>query len=156
MADGTGLRVTTPPTGNDAVPGYYMMFIVNSAGVPSVSRIVHLGPTHIPVPRTTTTAMALAESTAEADGVSQHFATPDTASAAPVEAPVKPFIGPLTLEETVRRAAENIRAHLDWIVAFARQATSPARRAQLHDAAIAALDGFGDDLLAEIRSRLNN
>jgi len=36
------LSVTAPPNGNIAPPGYYMLFIVNSAGVPSVARFVRL------------------------------------------------------------------------------------------------------------------
>ncbi len=36
------LTVTAPPHGNIAPPGYYMLFILNSAGVPSVARFVQL------------------------------------------------------------------------------------------------------------------
>ncbi len=36
------LTVTAPPNGNIAPPGYYMLFILNSAGVPSVATFVHL------------------------------------------------------------------------------------------------------------------
>ena len=40
---GTGLlNVTAPPNGNIAPPGYYMLFILNAAGVPSVARFVQL------------------------------------------------------------------------------------------------------------------
>jgi hypothetical protein len=35
-----GLTVQSPPSGNLAPPGYYMLFIVNSTGVPSVAAIV--------------------------------------------------------------------------------------------------------------------
>lgn len=38
------LSVTAPPNGNIAPPGYYMLFLVNSAGVPSVAKFVQLGP----------------------------------------------------------------------------------------------------------------
>ena len=37
-----GLELTAPESGNLAPPGNYMLFIVNSAGVPSVSRFVRL------------------------------------------------------------------------------------------------------------------
>ena len=37
-----GLELTAPANGNLAPPGNYMLFIVNSMGVPSVSRIVRL------------------------------------------------------------------------------------------------------------------
>jgi hypothetical protein len=35
-----GLSITTPANGNAAPPGYYMPFIVNHIGVPSVAPIV--------------------------------------------------------------------------------------------------------------------
>ena len=41
------LTVTAPPNGNIAPPGYYMLFILNSSGVPSVASFVNLG---YPVP----------------------------------------------------------------------------------------------------------
>jgi hypothetical protein len=37
------LNVTAPPNGNIAPPGYYMLFILNSSGVPSIARMVQLG-----------------------------------------------------------------------------------------------------------------
>ena len=37
------LTVTAPPTGNIAPPGYYMLFLLNSSGVPSVAKFVQLG-----------------------------------------------------------------------------------------------------------------
>ena len=36
------LTVTAPPNGNIAPPGYYMLFLLNSAGVPSVSKFVQV------------------------------------------------------------------------------------------------------------------
>ena len=36
------LSVTAPPNGNIAPPGYYMLFILNSTGVPSVATFVQL------------------------------------------------------------------------------------------------------------------
>ena len=38
------LTATVPPNGNIAPPGFYMLFILNSAGVPSVARFVQLMP----------------------------------------------------------------------------------------------------------------
>ncbi len=38
-----GLTVQAPPDANTAPPGYYMLFIVNSNGVPSVAPIMHVG-----------------------------------------------------------------------------------------------------------------
>src|ERR1700733_4843236 len=40
----TQLKVTAPANPNLAPPGYYMMFLINSAGVPSVARFIHLNP----------------------------------------------------------------------------------------------------------------
>jgi hypothetical protein len=39
-----GLNVTAPANGNVGPPGYYMLFIVDGTGVPSVAKIVRLGP----------------------------------------------------------------------------------------------------------------
>jgi len=44
------LNVTAPPNGNVAPPGYYMLFILNSAGVPSVASFVHLSVPDLSVP----------------------------------------------------------------------------------------------------------
>ncbi|MCH7761405.1 DUF1929 domain-containing protein [candidate division TA06 bacterium] len=38
-----GLNVVTPANANLAPPGYYMLFLVNSTGVPSTAEFVHLG-----------------------------------------------------------------------------------------------------------------
>ena len=42
MAGSGLLNVTAPPNGNIAPPGYYLLFILNSAGVPSVATFVQL------------------------------------------------------------------------------------------------------------------
>jgi hypothetical protein len=39
-----GLNVTVPANGNLSPPGYYMLFIVNGTGVPSVASIIRVGP----------------------------------------------------------------------------------------------------------------
>ena len=36
------LNVTGPPNGNIAPPGYYMLFLINKAGVPSVAKFVQV------------------------------------------------------------------------------------------------------------------
>ncbi len=38
------LLVTGPPNGNHAPPGYYMLFIVNQLGVPSVAQFLQVVP----------------------------------------------------------------------------------------------------------------
>ncbi|HXJ73084.1 MAG TPA: galactose oxidase-like domain-containing protein, partial [Candidatus Dormibacteraeota bacterium] len=50
---GSGLlNVVTPPNGNIAPPGFYMLFLLNSAGVPSIARFVQLTPTPADIPPT--------------------------------------------------------------------------------------------------------
>jgi uncharacterized protein YjdB len=39
---GTTLTVTAPPNGNIAPPGYYLLFLLNNAGVPSIASFVQL------------------------------------------------------------------------------------------------------------------
>ncbi|GIF10749.1 galactose oxidase-like domain-containing protein [Actinoplanes teichomyceticus] len=41
-ASGTTLTVTGPPNGGVAPPGYYMLFVVDAAGVPSIAKIVQV------------------------------------------------------------------------------------------------------------------
>jgi hypothetical protein len=42
VADAGDLTVTAPPNGNIAPPGYYLLFLVNNAGVPSIASFVQL------------------------------------------------------------------------------------------------------------------
>jgi len=46
------LNVTAPPNGNIAPQGYYMLFLVNTAGVPSVAQFVQLTPAPADLPPT--------------------------------------------------------------------------------------------------------
>ena len=39
---GAGLTVTPPSSRNITPPGHYLLFILNSAGVPSVAKIVRI------------------------------------------------------------------------------------------------------------------
>jgi PKD domain/Domain of unknown function (DUF1929) len=48
------LNVTAPPNGNIAPPGYYLLFILNSSGVPSVAQFVQLTPAPADQPPTGT------------------------------------------------------------------------------------------------------
>ena len=36
------LKITAPPNGNIAPPGYYMLFLINKQGVPSVAKFIHV------------------------------------------------------------------------------------------------------------------
>ena len=47
---GTLSSITTPSNPNAAPPGYYMLFLVNSAGVPSVAKMIRLDSGRLPAP----------------------------------------------------------------------------------------------------------
>jgi Galactose oxidase-like, Early set domain/IPT/TIG domain len=49
------LTVTAPPNGNIAPPGYYMLFLLNSSGVPSVAKFTKLSATASAPPPTVST-----------------------------------------------------------------------------------------------------
>lgn len=38
----SGLKITTPADGNSCPPGYYMLFVLNSSGVPSEAKIIQI------------------------------------------------------------------------------------------------------------------
>ena len=46
------LNVTAPPNGNIAPQGYYMLFLLNAAGIPSVAQFVQLTPAPADIPPT--------------------------------------------------------------------------------------------------------
>ncbi len=50
-ASSNALDLTTPPNGNVAPPGYYMLFLVDSAGVPSEAEFMQLTPYSTDAPR---------------------------------------------------------------------------------------------------------
>jgi hypothetical protein len=50
-----GLNITAPSSANTTPPGYYMLFILNSNGVPSVANIVQINATLTPAPTPTWT-----------------------------------------------------------------------------------------------------
>jgi hypothetical protein len=54
------LTVTGPPSGNIAPPGYYMLFLIDNAGVPSIAKFVQVSkaPTDVPPTGTITTPAA--------------------------------------------------------------------------------------------------
>jgi hypothetical protein len=43
-AEATSITAQSPPNGNVAPPGPYMLFLINELGVPSVARLVMVGP----------------------------------------------------------------------------------------------------------------
>ena len=62
------LNVTAPPNGNIAPPGYYMLFILNSAGVPSAASFVQLS---APLPNQAPTATIISPATNVTVGAGQ-------------------------------------------------------------------------------------
>lgn len=54
-ASGSFVTAAAPATTHIAPPGYYMLFVTDRSGVPSVARIVKLDPRHAPRPVTSTT-----------------------------------------------------------------------------------------------------
>jgi hypothetical protein len=50
-----GVNVTFPSSANISPPGYYMLFLLNSAGVPSVANIINIGGSAPPPPPSTGT-----------------------------------------------------------------------------------------------------
>ena len=52
------LNLTTPPNGNIAPPGYYMLFLLDSAGVPSVAQFIQLSPYSTAAPKGTISSPA--------------------------------------------------------------------------------------------------
>lgn len=53
-----GLTVTSPVNGNVAPPGFYMMFVLNAQGVPSVARVIRVDPTAPPTLEAENTTLA--------------------------------------------------------------------------------------------------
>ena len=53
-----GLNVTAPSNPNIAPPGYYMLFILNGSGVPSVAKIIQISGSGPPTPTPTPTPYA--------------------------------------------------------------------------------------------------
>ena len=73
------LNVTGPPNGNVAPPGYYMLFVLNSAGVPSVAQIVQISTAPTDQPPTGTITSPASNVTIQA-GQSVSFAGTGSAS----------------------------------------------------------------------------
>jgi hypothetical protein len=73
------LTASVPANPNVAPPGYYMLFIVNSRGVPSVAPIIHVGPPVGTIAPTVTMTAPASGSTVSADVTVSATATDDVA-----------------------------------------------------------------------------
>ena len=65
-AGSSALTVTAPPNGNIAPPGYYMLFLVDSSGVPSVAKFVQV----VAQPDFSVSATASTQSVTQGNGIS--------------------------------------------------------------------------------------
>jgi hypothetical protein len=74
------LSVTGPPNGNIAPPGYYMLFLVNSQGVPSMASMIQI-PSDIPPPPPPGITYAQGKSATAASGSSIAIAYPGAQTA---------------------------------------------------------------------------
>jgi len=73
------LNVTGPPNGNIAPPGYYMLFLINTAGVPSIAKFVQISTQPTDVPPTASITLPATDQSIGA-GQSVTFAGTGTAS----------------------------------------------------------------------------
>ena len=62
-ATGNNLKVQSPTRAGDATPGYYMLFVLNAAGVPSEATMLRVGVAADPNPATVPTLAAVAART---------------------------------------------------------------------------------------------
>jgi hypothetical protein len=108
-----GLNVTAPSSRNNAPPGYYMLFILNSADVPSVAKIIRLGsssPAPTPTPTPTPTATPTPTSTPTATPTPTPSASPTpTPSATPT-----PATTPAPPSNLTATAASSTQINLAW------------------------------------------
>lgn len=84
-----GLNVTAPSNPTLVPPGYYMLFVVNSNGVPSVAKMVHInGPATTPSPTPTSTSTPVSTPSPTATPSSTTSPTPNpTATFTPTPTP---------------------------------------------------------------------
>jgi hypothetical protein len=74
------LTVTGPPNGNVAPPGYYMLFLINNAGVPSIASFVQVSTAPTDVPPTGTITSPTTATVTINQGQSVTFAGSGTAT----------------------------------------------------------------------------
>jgi galactose oxidase-like protein/Big-like domain-containing protein/Kelch motif protein len=80
-----GLTVSTPTASSVAPPGYYMLFIVNGSGVPSVASIVHIGPAADTTPPTVTMTAPANGATVSGSAVTVSAAATDNVAVSSVQ-----------------------------------------------------------------------
>ena len=118
-----GLNVTAPSNSNTTPPGYYMLFILNSNGVPSVAKIVQINgtaPTPTPSPSPTATPTATPTPTPPPSPTPTPTPSPTptptptpsaTSTPAPTPTPTSTPAAPTNLTAT---AASSSQINLSW------------------------------------------
>ncbi|PYN90404.1 MAG: hypothetical protein DMD89_33675 [Candidatus Rokuibacteriota bacterium] len=77
-SDGTGLSVTAPSDPKICPPGHYMLFILNSAGVPSVAKITRIGALGVPADTTPPVISSVAASNISTSAATITWTTNET------------------------------------------------------------------------------
>ncbi|MDX6718405.1 MAG: hypothetical protein QOJ63_659 [Solirubrobacteraceae bacterium] len=141
---GAGVNAVSPPSADVAPPGYYMLFLIDGRGVPSVARFVRLGSGPVPevLSPAATTASSVAEHSPPAAATSPPPAPPPppAPTAPPLAAVAGLRVSPGTFRAassgaTVRAAAGSTAAQVSYTlnvaarVRFTVERSSRGRRA---------------------------
>jgi hypothetical protein len=114
------LTVTAPPNGNIAPPGYYMLFLLNNSGVPSVATFIQITnggsskSTVMTMPSSAIVAQSITSNPARKQVQASNVTTSDAATKTQS---VRPIENPEAKTEASRKTAAQIRG--TWTGTFA-------------------------------------